>query len=56
MICNGDSGFVRSTKCTAVIPVAISNEEVRANISMVQAELPVAFWTDLRSEGLIPLT
>lgn len=38
----------------AVIPGAVRPEEVKANIAALEAPIPAAFWSDLRSQGLIP--
>ena len=38
----------------AVIPGARSPEEVNENVRMFEFEIPADFWTELRSEGLIP--
>ena len=38
----------------AVIPGARSPEEVNENVGMFEFEIPAEFWTELRSEGLIP--
>ncbi|NPD16843.1 aldo/keto reductase [Xinfangfangia sp. D13-10-4-6] len=37
----------------AVVFGAVTPEEVRANIAHFAADIPAAFWSDLRSEGLI---
>ena len=36
------------------IPGAQSIDELEQNIAMVQQEIPVTLWNDMRSEGLIP--
>ncbi len=38
----------------AVIPGARSPEEINENVRMFEFEIPAEFWTELRSEGLIP--
>ncbi len=37
----------------AVIPGAISPEQVRANVALMRQEIPAALWSDLKAEGLI---
>jgi D-threo-aldose 1-dehydrogenase len=38
----------------ATIPGASSPEHLRRNATLMQMEIPAAFWEDLRSEGLLP--
>ena len=38
---------------TSVIPGAASPEQVRQNVASVNAQIPVVFWADLKSQGLI---
>ena len=37
----------------SVIPGGETVEEVRANVASFGAEIPAAFWTDLRTQGLV---
>ena len=37
----------------SVIPGGQSPEEVRQNMSSLNAAIPAAFWSDLKSEGLL---
>jgi D-threo-aldose 1-dehydrogenase len=39
----------------SVIPGAASPEEVRRNIGYLEEPIPIAIWTELKSEGLIDL-
>ena len=43
---------LRHSAVAAVIPGAVSVEEVRANLDFVAAEIPEALWDDLAAEGL----
>ena len=38
---------------SAIIPGAVHPDEVRANVQHVAAEIPAAFWQDLRTSGLV---
>jgi D-threo-aldose 1-dehydrogenase len=38
---------------TTVIPGANSPEQVKANVALLEARIPTALWSDLKSEGLL---
>jgi D-threo-aldose 1-dehydrogenase len=38
----------------AVIPGARNEAEISSNVHWMQAEIPVAFWQEMKREGLVP--
>lgn len=46
--------FVLGHPCVkTVVPGAVNAAEVRANVALLERQIPPALWSDLRSEGLI---
>ena len=46
--------FVLGHPCVkTVIPGAVSAAEVQSNVALLERDIPVSLWSDLRSEGLI---
>ncbi|MBU2531243.1 MAG: aldo/keto reductase, partial [Alphaproteobacteria bacterium] len=38
---------------SSIVLGAVKPEEVRANVDLMRAQIPAAFWSDLKSEGLL---
>ena len=46
--------FVLGHPCVkTVVPGAVSADEVRSNVALIEHDIPLGLWSDLKSEGLI---